>query len=185
MSENALGQISWAVRKAQPERSWRGFLTVWRSPRRVTLRLSHLGCLCTASVQWIIPPSACGLSGCISRIGDQCGVDQRTVCTPIIGIHSGMIRVGIIERFLLIVRRKIPSAHQQAMASWLGRRRRCTFCYAFFSACVVSFVIFSLISHPSYGVPMASRKRHTRIRLEESGVLARLRCADGQQRRGT
>ena len=33
-------------------------------------------------------------------------------------------------------------------------------------------------------VPMASRKRHTRIRVEEIGVLAGLGWADAQQRRG-
>jgi hypothetical protein len=83
-----------------------GILDGLRSSIQVVLRLSNLCCLCTASVQWIIPPSACVLSCCISRIVNQCCVDQHTVCTPIIGIHSGMMLVGISESFWLIVRRQ-------------------------------------------------------------------------------
>jgi len=73
---------------------------------RVILRRSHLWCLCTASVQWIIPPSSWGRSCCLSRTGDPCGIAQRTVCIPLIGIDRGMILLGICERFVLIVRRK-------------------------------------------------------------------------------
>ena len=36
----------------------------------------------------------------------------------------------------------------------------------------------------SEGVPRSSRKRHTRIRVEEIGVLAGLRFAEAQQCRG-
>ena len=102
-----------------------GILDGLRSSRQVVLRLSNLSCLCTASVMWIIPPSSCVPSCCISCIVDQWCVDQRTVCTRIIGIDRGMRRVGILERFWLILCGKhlSASASDSGMAHE-GERRR-------------------------------------------------------------